>query len=118
MSASLITYVLKAAIRDRLIIAMLVLIALTTSMSLFMASSAITEQDQFLAVYSSGSLRVLGILGLVIFTAFFVRRSFDAKDVEFLLSRPISRTSFILSHAVAFSILATLIAAASMRSGG
>ena len=113
MSASLITYVLKAAIRDRLIIAMLVLIALTTSMSLFMASSAITEQDQFLAVYSSGSLRVLGILGLVIFTAFFVRRSFDAKDVEFLLSRPISRTSFILSHAVAFSILATLIAAAS-----
>ena len=113
MSASLITYVLKAAIRDRLIIAMLVLIALTASMSIFMASSAITEQDQFLAVYSSGSLRILGVLGLVIFTAFFVRRSFDAKDVEFLLSRPISRVSFILSHAAAFSILGILVGLAS-----
>ena len=113
MSASLITYVLKAAIRDKLIIAMLVLIALTASMSIFMASSAITEQDQFLAVYSSGSLRILGVLGLVIFTAFFVRRSFDSKDVEFLLSRPISRVSFILSHAVAFSILAILVSFAS-----
>jgi len=112
MSLSLIQYVLKAAIRDRLIIAMIVLIALTTSMAIFMASSAITEQDQFLAVYTSGSLRILAVLGLVVFTAFFVRRSFEAKDVEFLLSRPISRAKFVLSYACAFSILATLIALA------
>ena len=109
MSTALIQYVLKAAIRDKLIIAMLLLIALTVSMSIFMASSAISEQDQFLAVYASGSLRVLSILGLVVFTAFFVRRSFDSKDVEFLLSRPISRTKFVLSYASAFSILAMII---------
>jgi len=109
MSSSLIQYVLKAAIRDKLIIAMLVLIALTSSMSIFMASSAITEQDQFLAVYASGSLRIVSILGLVIFTAFFVRRSFESKDVEFLLSRPISRVKFVLSYASAFSILAIIM---------
>lgn len=112
MSLSLIQYVLKAAIRDKLIIAMLVLIILTSSMSIFMASSAITEQDQFLAVYASGSLRILAVLGLVIFTAFFVRRSFDSKDVEFLLSRPISRVKFVLSYAVAFSILAVTLSLA------
>ena len=112
MSAALIQYVLKAAIRDKLIIAMLVLIVLTTSMSIFMASSAITEQDQFLAVYASGSLRILAVLGLVVFTAFFVRRSFDAKDVEFLLSRPISRIQFVLSYACAFSILAIILSIA------
>lgn len=113
MSLALIQYVLKAAIRDKLMIAMLVLIALTTSMAIFMASSAITEQDQFLAVYASGSLRILTVLGLVIFTAFFVRRSFESKDVEFLLSRPISRISFIMSYACAFSILAVILASAS-----
>jgi len=112
MSSPLIQYVLKAAIRDKLIIAMLVLIVLTTSMSIFMASSAITEQDQFLAVYASGSLRIVAVLGLVVFAAFFVRRSFDAKDVEFLLSRPISRIQFVLSYACAFSILAIIISLA------
>jgi len=113
MSLSLVQYVLKAALRDKLIIAMLVLIALTCSMSIFMASSAITEQDQFLAVYASGSLRILSVLGLVIFASFFVRKSFESKDVEFLLSRPISRISFILSYAFAFCILATIIGTAS-----
>ena len=105
-------YVLKAAIRDKLIIAMLVLIGLTCSMSIFMASSAIIEQDQFLAVYASGSLRILSVLGLVIFTAFFVRRSFESKDVEFLLSRPVSRISFVISYACAFSLLAITIGSA------
>ena len=113
MSLSLVQYVLKAALRDKLIIAMLVLIALTCSMSIFMASSAITEQDQFLAVYASGSLRILSVLGLVIFASFFVRKSFESKDVEFLLSRPISRISFILSYAFAFCILAPIIGTAS-----
>lgn len=112
MSLALIQYVLKAAIRDRLMLAMLLLIILTTSMSMLMASAAINEQDQFLAVYTSGSLRILSVLGLVVFTAFFVRRSFDLKDVEFLLSRPISRINFVLSYAVAFSILALILSIA------
>ena len=109
MSSSLIGYVLKAAIRDKLFIAMLALIVATVSMSFFMASSAITEQDQFLTVYASGSLRMLSVLGLVVFTVFFVRRSFDNKDVEFLLSRPISRIEFILSYSAAFSLLALIM---------
>ena len=108
MSGALIQYVLKAALRDKLMVVMLLLIIVTTSMSIFMASSAITEQDQFLAVYAAGSLRILSILGLVVFTAFFVRRSFDAKDVEFLLSRPVSRMNFVLSYAAGFTILALL----------
>lgn len=112
MSLSLITYVWKAAIRDRLIIAMLVMVGLSASLSIFMASAAITEQDQFAAVFSSGSLRVLGVLGLALFVCFFIRRSFDSRDIEFLLSRPISRTQFIVSYAMAFSSLAVLIGAA------
>lgn len=109
MSLSLVSYVCKAAIRDKLVISMLTLIALSASLSIFMASAASVEQDQFSAVFSAGSLRIVGVLGLVLFVCFFIRRSFDSKDVEFLLSRPIGRLQFLLSYALAFSLLAVLV---------
>ncbi len=106
MSPALISYVWSAAIRDKLIISMLVILALSTSMSFFMASAAVTEQNQFTAVYMAGSLRIVSVLGLVLFTVFFIRRSFEAKEIEFLLSRPIGRVQFIISQAIALSMIA------------
>ncbi len=109
MSSSLVRYVLKAAFRDRILISVLLLVVLGTSVSVFMGSSAVLEKSQFALVYTSGGLRFLSVLGLVLFIVFHVRRSFDTKDVEYLLSRPISRTSFLFSHVMAFSILAVFI---------
>jgi ABC-type transport system involved in multi-copper enzyme maturation permease subunit len=57
-------------------------------------------------------LRFLGVIGIVLFCCFYVRRSFESKEVEFLLSRPISRLCFLFSHAAAFSILSFLVALA------
>ncbi len=112
MSLSLVSYVWTAAIRDRLIIAMLVMLALGASMSIFLASSALSEKDQFAAVLSAGGIRIIGILGLVVFTVFFIRRSIESKDIELLLSRPVSRIRFIFSYATAFSALSIVIALA------
>ena len=61
-------------------------------------------------VFAGGGLRVAGVLGLTLFSIFHMRRSFESKDVEFLLSRPISRSGFLLSFAAAFSILAAITA--------
>jgi len=102
--------VIKAAIRDRLVISLLALIGVTASLSVFMGSAAVSESDQFAAVFAAGSLRFAGVIGLVLFAVFHVRRSFDTKDVEFLLSRPISRVTFLFSHAAAFSLLAIVMA--------
>jgi ABC-type transport system involved in multi-copper enzyme maturation permease subunit len=109
MSWPLIKYVLTAAVRDRLIVSILVLLLLATSLAVFMASAAVSEQDQFAAVFTGGALRLLGVLGLVLFSVFFIRRSFDSKDIEFVLSRPVSRVQFLLSYAAAFSMLAILV---------
>src|SRR5690606_31788983 len=49
--------------------------------------------------------------GRVRFIVFYTRRAFDSREVEFLLSRPISRVSFVLSHALAVSMLALFIGA-------
>lgn len=111
ISWPLIRYVLMAALRDRLILSLGVLVAVGAALSVFLGSGAFIESSQFALVFTAGGLRLAGAAGLVLFVIFYMRRSFENKDVEFLLSRPISRTSFILSHAIAFSVLAVFLAA-------
>lgn len=112
VSGPLVRYIIMSAIRDRLILSLIVVVLVGASLSLFLGSSAMIESDQFSLVFASGGLRLAAMAGLVLFVVFHVRRSFDTKDVDFLLSRPISRTGFILSHSVAFSLIAAVIAAA------
>ncbi len=106
MSFAIIKYILTAALRDKLLLSVVAVVALGICLSLFSASSAVIEQDQFTLVYLGSSLRILGLVGLVLFTIFFIRRLFDARDIEYLLSRPLSRVSLLLSSSAAFSLLA------------
>jgi hypothetical protein len=110
ISKPLIKYILTAALRDRLLLVLLLMMVVGGSLSVFLGSSAITESDRFALVFASSGLRLGGVIGLVLFVVFYVRRAFDSRDVEFLLSRPLSRVTFISSHAVSFSLLALLVA--------
>lgn len=112
ISGPLVRYVLMAALRDRLVISLGLLIVVGACLSIFLGSAALTEYDQFARVFAGSGLRFTGVVGLVLFVVFYIRRSFDNKDVEFLLSRPITRTGFILSHALAFSLLAAALSLA------
>lgn len=112
MSWPLIKYVLTAAVRDRVTVSFLVLLLLGASLSVFLGSAAVIEQDQFSLVFAAGGLRLAGVLALVLFVVFLMRRMFEAKDIEFLLSRPIGRVGFLVSYSVAFSFLALLMGVA------
>jgi hypothetical protein len=105
LSAPLVFHVLTAAIRDRLVVSVFISLIVATCLSIFMGSIALIEQDQFVIVFMSSGLRLAVIFGLVLFIIFFIRRSFDAKDIDFLLSRPVSRLSFIASYAAGFLII-------------
>lgn len=107
---ALFQYVLKAAIRDKLIWSVVGICTVVTALSIFFGASAIVEQDQFVKSFCAYGVRLFGVAALVLFVITFVRRSFDARDVEFLLSRPIGRIQFVLSHAVAFSLIALITA--------
>lgn len=112
MNSTLVKYVLTAARRDKLFLSLIGIMVLGGFISLFLSSSAVVEKELFSVVYLAGSLRLLGLTGLVLFVVFFIRRSFDSRDVEYLLTRPVSRNSFVLSHAAGFSILAFIVSAA------
>jgi hypothetical protein len=105
----LINYILKAAIRDRLLLGLALLLVMAVCLSLFMGSAAITEQDQFVAVFSAGSIRLLNAIGLILFIVFFIRRSFEMRDIEFMLSRPIGRLKLVLSYSAGFSVIAAIL---------
>lgn len=100
-----------AALRDKIILSFLVLAGLGISLSFFLGSAAILEKEQFSVVYAASSLRILGVMGLVLFVVFYIRRSFEDKDIEFLLSRPVTRPAFILAHSLSFSLIAAFFAA-------
>lgn len=112
VSLPLVRYIFLAAIRDRLILSLLILIILGTSLSVFLGSAAIAEADLFALSYTAGGLRIIGVLSLVLFISFYIRRAFDTKDVDLNLTRPVSRVSFLLSHSFAFSLIATLVSVA------
>lgn len=106
ISSALVGYILKAAIRDRLLISMLILIILSVSLSVFFGSAAIYEKAHFTAVFSASTLRIINVIALSLFTVFFIRRSFESRDIEYMLTRPIGRIKFLLSYAFGFSIIA------------
>ncbi|MBI1301033.1 MAG: hypothetical protein GC137_05150 [Alphaproteobacteria bacterium] len=112
MSLPLVKYVLMAAVRDRLILSMIVVLLISSSLAVFLGSAAVIEKDQFTVVFVGSSLRLISILGLILFVIFFVRRSFDNKDIEFLLSRPVSRLSIIFSYSMGCMLLAFFMSAA------
>lgn len=101
-------YILTAALRDKLFLGFIAFLAVGVSLSIFFGSAAITEKEQFSIVFAAGGLRVLGGLTLILFTVFYVRKSFETRDVEYLLTRPISRIQFLAAHSIAFSALATI----------
>lgn len=110
MSSLLFLYVLKAALRDKLIVSLFILLALATSLSIFTGSASVTESDQFAAVFAAGSIRMLNVFGVCMFVVFFIRRSFESRDIDFLLTRPVSRISFLLSYAAGFAFIGIITA--------
>lgn len=105
----LVNYVLLAAVRDRVLLATVILAGVAVSMSMFVGSAAVVEKGQFVTVFAAGALRLLTVTAIVLFTAFFIRRSFDQRDVEFLLTRPLTRASFIVAHVLAIGVIALVL---------
>lgn len=106
MFAHLVQYVLTGAYRDKLVLSMFAALIACVSLSIFFGSSSLVEKQQFTLVYASGALRLVLNLGLILFIVFFIRRSFESKDIEFLLSRPVSRFKLLIAYAAAFSLIA------------
>jgi hypothetical protein len=103
---SMMKYIFMAAKRDKLVLSLFLMMIISSCMAVFLGSAAVIEKNLFVLVFSAGILRIVTVLGLVLFVTFYMRRAFDSKEVDYLLSRPLSRVTFIASHVLSFSIMA------------
>lgn len=106
---SIIKYILLSGIRDRLYIGLFLTLVTSFSLSIFLGSTALIEQQQMTVAYIAGSSRVILAVGLILFVCLNIARAFENKEVEFIISKAISREKFILSYLIGFFLSAILI---------
>jgi len=103
--AAIVIHTLKAAHRDMLFLGNIVAIVIATLVAFFMGSTALTEQSEMKIVYTATMSRVITVSGMIIFVCFHVRRMFENREVEMIISRPVSRNMVIIAMFTGFSIL-------------
>ncbi len=106
---SIIKYILLSGIRDRLYIGLFITLVASFSLSIFLGSTALVEQQQMTVAYIAGSSRVIMAIGLILFVCLNISRAFENKEVEFIISKAISREKFVLSYLIGFFLSAILI---------
>lgn len=104
-----IRYVLLTATRDRLFLGLLVGVLLAAYISSILGSTAMLETEQMTISFTAASARVIIMVGVIVFIGFHMRNAFDAREIDVLLSRPISRTTLVLSYWIGFSTVAALL---------
>lgn len=104
-----IRYILITALRDWLFIGLLAGILVATAVSATLGSTAFIEEKEMTLTFASASARLILMAGLIVFVCFHIRNAFDTKEIDVILSRPISRSSVVLSYWLGFSFVGLLL---------
>lgn len=105
-----IRYILLTALRDWLFVGLFLGVVVCALVSSAMGSMAMVEPQQLRLVYAAASVRLVLVVGLIVFVCFHVRNAFDTKEIDVFLSRPISRSNLILSYWMGFATVALMLA--------
>lgn len=104
-----IRYVLLTASRDWLFAGLLVAVIIAGGVSATLGSTAFLEEQQMKITYAAASSRLILMVGLIVFVCFHIRQAFDSKEIDVMLSRPISRGNIIVAYWLSFSLVALLL---------
>ena len=105
-----VRYVLLTALRDRLFLGLLVGGGLAAGLAGFLGDAAMVEGDQMALVFAGTAVRLILVIGLVLFVAFHVQRLYETREIEAILSRPLSREGFVIAYWFGMALLAVLLA--------
>lgn len=106
---AIISYVLITARRDWLFLGLFLAVLVASFMSLFIGSTALSEQSAMQLAFLASSTRMILVIGSILFICFHIRRIFENREIQFILSHAISREKFILSYFISFVLLATIL---------
>lgn len=106
---TIIRYTLLTALRDLLFIGLMAMVLIAYALSSFVGSTAMVEEAHTSLAYFAGSSRFVLVIGLVVFVCFHVRRAFENREIESILSKPVSRIEFVVAYWLGFALLAFLV---------
>lgn len=104
-----ISYILLTALRDRLFAGLFIALLVMAYVSFFLGGTALVEEWQLATAYFAGGSRLTLNFGLIVFVCFHIRRAMENKEIDVILSRPISRQAFIVAYWMALVIAAILL---------
>lgn len=104
-----VRYILITALRDWLFIGLLAGVLFATGISAVLGGTAFLEEQEMTLTFASGSARLILMVGLIVFVCFHIRSAFDTKEIDVILSRPISRSNLVIAYWLGFSFVAFLL---------
>lgn len=102
-------YLLLTALRDRVFVAIAVMLLLIASLAAFIGNGALVEEPAAKLSFAGMATRLVYVFGIVLFVCFHVRRTYDNREIDMMLSRPVSRAGLVLAFYVGFAGLAMLL---------
>lgn len=104
-----IRYILITALRDWLFIGLFLGVLFATAISATLGGTAFLEEKEMTITFASGSSRLILMIGLIVFVCFHIRNAFDTKEIDVILSRPISRSNLVVAYWLGFSFVSLLL---------
>lgn len=106
---TILKYLLFSAIRDKLFITLFLSIIFSFALSNLIGFTALSEEMQMQAVVFAGTSKIILMFGIIIFICFHINKSFENKEIPFMLSKNISREMFIFSYWLGFNIISIIL---------
>ncbi len=106
---TIIKYILLTAMRDKLFIVLLGCMVAAVLISSSLAGTALIEEQEMALVFSAAVMRLILAVGIIVFIAFHVRHVFDTKEIDVMLSRPLSRHELVFSYWTGFAVISVFL---------
>ncbi len=106
---AIIKYILLNGLRDRLYLGVFIALFASLTVSIIFGSTFLIEQQSATSAFSAGSSRIIFIFGVTLFVCLNLHRNFESKEIEFIISKSISRHKIILSYVSGYILSAIII---------
>lgn len=104
----ILKYILLSALKDWLFLALFLAILSSFFVSNLIGYTALSEETSMQLITFAGTSRIILACGMIIFICFHINKSFENKEINFILSRNISREKFIFSYWLGFNIISLI----------
>jgi ABC-type transport system involved in multi-copper enzyme maturation permease subunit len=105
----LFKFILLTGMRDKLYFSILIILAGVFGLSSLVGFSAISEEAKMQLVYFSFLSRLVIVCGMILFICFYINKEFEHKEIDFILAKPISRSSLIFSYWISFTLISLIL---------